>query len=458
MNFILKELLLIKNCRFEYVGSQKKLDHRIDGVSVDSRTIRANEIYFALRGENHDGHNFVEQAFANQAMASVVERAWWKNNRAKIADKPVFLVDDTLKALQESAHAYRKKFSLPVLGLTGTNGKTTTKEMIAAVLENLGAVCKTEGNLNNHIGLPLTLFKLEAQHRALIPEMGANHFGEIARLCEIAEPGMGLITNIGHGHTEFFGNLEGVARAKMELFEYLKRGGVGFINIEDPLIVKHAPGLKKKVTYGFKEEADIFGEKLAPDEFGHPQFKVDDTVIKLQLLGSHNVINALAAVAVGAEFGIELDKIKSALENIHLPAKRMEIIKRKNVTILNDSYNANPESTLAALATLRDIPATGKRIFVLGDMLELGEQAGEEHARIGKSLKQFGVTVFLAYGAETKAAVKAAQEIGKEIYAKHFDSKIKLSSELKNLLKEGDVVLIKGSRGMRMEEIMERLF
>ncbi|RMF67979.1 MAG: UDP-N-acetylmuramoyl-tripeptide--D-alanyl-D-alanine ligase, partial [Calditrichaeota bacterium] len=251
MNLKLKELLDIPGCPMEFHGNQKRLESKPDGLSIDSRTLRPGEVFFAIRGEHQDGHAFVEAAIGKGALAVVVERRWWKKNAPALQAHACFVVRDTLRALQEIAAHYRRKFALPVVGLTGTNGKTTTKELVAAVLARLGDVCKTEGNLNNHLGVPLTLARLQKSHRALVVEMGTNHFGEIARLCEIAAPDSGLITNIGHGHTEFFENIDGVARAKMELFQFLAdTGGTAFVNADDPVLNNHLPRLSKKITYG----------------------------------------------------------------------------------------------------------------------------------------------------------------------------------------------------------------
>src|SRR3990172_1444879 len=239
MKLKFKDIFKIESCSFEFIGPDSILQQPIQGVSIDSRTINPNELYFALIGENHDGHNFVEEVYQKQAIAAIVEKKWWQQNQHKLQNKTVLVVEDSLRALQELANFYRKQFTIPVIALTGTNGKTTTKEMIAAVLYKAGSVCKTQGNYNNHIGVPLTLFQLDNHHQYLVVEMGTNHFGEIARLCEIAAPQYGLITNIGHGHTEFLRDIKGVTRAKMELFKHLhKTGGVIFANTDDENITR----------------------------------------------------------------------------------------------------------------------------------------------------------------------------------------------------------------------------
>ncbi len=458
LDLTLHEIQAIKKCRFKFRDESDKLRQTIAGVSIDSRKIQPNELYFAIKGDNHDGHKFVQDAIDKQAAAAVVESSWWQGHGADLSNQTVFIVQDTITALQELANFYRRKFSMPIVAITGTNGKTTSKEMITAVLARLGDVCKTEGNLNNHIGLPLTLFRLNKKHKALVSEMGANHFGEIARLCEIAEPEYGLITNIGHGHLEFFKSLEGVAKAKMELFEYLYPHGTAFINMDDSLIMKHAPEFKKSIKYGFTDEARIIGKILSPNESGFPRMEVGDRVITLNVMGNHNLSNALGAAAVGLEFGVSLNEIKTALENVALPDKRMEAFERNQILILNDSYNANPDSTLAALSILKQTPSAGKRIFVFGDMLELGELAPSEHAKIGQALKTFGVDVFLAFGPESIAAVSGALKSDKDIFARHFSDKRELITCLEERLEAGDLLLVKGSRGMRMEEVIDGVF
>ncbi len=433
------------------------LSRPLAGVSTDSRKIGPNEVYLALRGEQYDGHDFVSECFDKGASAAVVEKSWWHLHSAKFTNRPVVLVENTLAALQTAANFYRRKFSIPLMGLTGTNGKTTTKEMIAAVLSEMGSVCKTEGNLNNHIGVPLTLLTLRPAHKSAVIEMGTNHFGEIARLCEIAEPQLGIITNIGRGHLEFLGDLEGVARAKMELFQALPSDGTAFVNLDDPMIVKHAPKRKNNITFGFNKAARIKGKSLEPDKQGFPRMQVEGQTFRLNLRGNHNLANALAAVAVGLEFGIGLKTMNAALENVTLPSKRLEISRWKNILILNDSYNANPDSTLAALAILRDAPISGKRIFVFGDMLELGEAGPTEHANIGESLPNFWVDVFFAFGPLSASAVEAAKKASAKITIKRFLDKKDLVGELKKLLVDGDALLVKGSRGMKMEEVLDKL-
>lgn len=457
MKLELKKFLSIPACKFEFTGHRPHLKTQMAGVSIDSRTLHPGELYIALKGENHDGHDFVTAALEKQASAAVVERSFWQDNKAHLTGCPLFVVENTLTALQKLANFTRKQYKIPVLALTGTNGKTTTKEMIAAVLSQAGNVCKTQGNLNNHIGVPLTLLTLDKAHDFLVVEMGTNHFGEIARLCEIAEPEYGLITNVGHGHTEFLRDLQGVAQAKLELFDYLRSKGWLFVNLDDPVLAQKAPQVRRSTRYGFTPDSDVVAEELDLDEAGRPAMRIEGMTMRLNLVGMHNLTNALAAVAVGKKFGIALEQIKRALETVHIPSKRMEVTRQNDITILNDCYNANPESTLAALRTLAAFPAAGKKLLALGDMLELGEHAEEKHAQIGKSVREYRVNALFAYGPLSRHAVDACQKHSPKMAAHHFNSKQELITALRHDLAPGDLLLVKGSRGMKMEEVIEAL-
>jgi len=360
--------------------------------------------------------------------------------------------------LQKVATAHRRKFDIPVIGITGSNGKTTTKELVAQVLQTRLATLKSMGNLNNHIGVPLTLLELRAGHQIAVIEMGTNHFGEIAALCQLAGPTHGLITNIGHGHLEFFGSLEGVATAKAELFESMRGHGTAFVNADDALIESHLPPMRRVVRYGFQKPGDVVGELLGLDARGCPTIRVRDLTIRIPLPGRHSRYTALAAITVGLEFGVTLAEMKEVIENFTSPSKRMEVIERDAFTLLDDSYNSNPDSAKAALEVLVEIGKTqrGRKIAVLGDMLELGERAPTEHARLGEIAAALGVEVLFAFGPNGKLTVEAARGKGLS-EARHFESKDQLATTLANTLQEGDVVLVKGSRAMKMEEVVQKL-
>jgi len=455
----------VQNLRYLYAQNLNRLKGKtIRGVSTDSRAVKEGEIFFAIRGNKFNGHDFVDAAFDKGAVIAVVEKEWFTQNADRFSNKPIVVIDNTVQALGELANIYRRKFDIPILAITGSNGKTTTKEMVAVVLSQKFKVLKTEGNLNNQIGLPLMLFQLNAKHEVAVLEMGTNHFGEIKSLCKIAEPTHGLITNIGCAHLEFFGNLKGVAREKADLFRWIANlgtQGLAFVNTDDRLIVQHSKILKKKLSYGFNSRSDIVGKFLGMNQLSQPSFAIIDKARKrrfqvtLQIAGKHNIYNALAAATVGLEFGVRISSIKSALEHYAGSYQRMEVLKIDGVTILNDTYNANPDSTIAALDTLRNMQCDGKKIVVLGDMLELGARSSEEHKKIGLQVADFGFRYLLTFGPESKFTAEAAR--GKVRHAHHFEDKQSLSNQLCNIIEKGDIVLVKGSRGIKMEEVVNAL-
>jgi UDP-N-acetylmuramoyl-tripeptide--D-alanyl-D-alanine ligase len=445
------------NSRF--VGDSAHLTQRTAGLSTDSRKCQPGEIFIALRGEHFDGHQFVKPVLASGALAAIVEAKWFKTQKqtAQLPSGNLIVVEDTLRALQNLGHTIRRRWGKEIVAITGSNGKTTTKELIAAVLAQGKSVHRTTGNLNNHIGVPLTLAELNYGHDLAVVEMGTNHFGEIARLCEIAEPNFGLITNIGRAHIEFFQDLEGVAKAKGELFEYLyTRDGIAFLNTDDPWLRKMLPSGTKAITFGIDQPAQVQGKIVAADENGRVTLAWRGLDIRLAIPGTHNASNALAAIAVGEHFGIAPEKIRFVLENAQAVAQRMQILRRGELTIINDAYNANPESMRAAVEFLAAMPVRehGRRVAILGDMLELGEAAPAAHQEIGELISTLPIQAVFAFGPQMKHLVGA---IGEILWAEHFDDKSKLCKEVKRSLRPGDVILVKGSRGMTMEEVIEKL-
>ncbi len=446
-------------CGARFEGDSAQLTQRAAGLSTDSRQLQSGGIFVALRGEKFDGHQFVAEVLASGALAAVVAASWLKSQKksAKTLRGSLLVVEDTLQALQQIGHTIRRRWGKPIVAITGSNGKTTTKEMVAAVLAQDKLVHKTGGNLNNHIGVPLTLAKLIHGHDVAVVEMGTNHYGEIARLCEIAAPNFGLITNIGRAHIEFFQDLDGVARAKRELFDYLHaRDGIVFINADDPRLQATLPAGAKAITYGIKQPAQVQGKIAAVDENGCVTLTWREQNIHLAIPGTHNAINALAAVAVGEYFSIAPEKIRHALETTAPPAKRMQILRRGGLTVINDAYNANPESMRAALEFLAamPIPENGRRIAVLGDMLELGDAAPHAHEEIGAMARQLPIQAVFAYGPQMRHLVQA---VGETFWAEHFDDKTRLCEEINRSVRPGDIILLKGSRSMAMEEVVEHL-
>lgn len=438
-----------------FAGDTTKLTQRPLGISTDSRQCRANEIFVALRGEKFDGHQFVGRIITAGALAAVVAKNWFESQKNPTGN--FIIVDDTLQALQKIGQMIRRRWGKTALAITGSNGKTTTKEMVASVLAQNKFVLKTAGNLNNHIGVPLTLATLQHSQDFAVIEMGMNHYGEIAQLCEIAAPNFGLITNVGRAHIEFFKTLDGVARAKGELFEYLhRRDDIAFLNADDAKLKTVLPSGTKAITYGIMQAAQVQGKIASVDANGCVALAWKNQNIPLAIPGAHNAINALAAVAVGDYFGVAPEQIRAALAGTLPAAKRMQVFKRGPVTIINDAYNANPESMRAALEFLAALPMPGKghRLAVLGDMLELGEAAPAAHAEIGTLIKQLSIDAVFAYGPHMQYLV---QEIGTAKWAEHFENKKRLGEEVSRSVRPGDVILLKGSRSMAMEEVIEQL-
>ncbi|MFA6456298.1 MAG: UDP-N-acetylmuramoyl-tripeptide--D-alanyl-D-alanine ligase [Bacteroidota bacterium] len=433
----------------------------ISGISTDSRAVAKGDLFFALKGENFDAHNFIDTVVKAEAAAIVVHREWAQKNDLYFRTFPCafIIVNDTTVAFGELARIYRRKFELPIIAIGGSNGKTTTKEMVTAVLRMKYNVLNTQGNLNNHIGVPQTLFRLRSNHDAAVVEIGTNHFGELKYLCSIAEPTHGLITNIGKEHLEFFGDEEGVAKEEKELFRYLKEnGGTAFVNCDDKFLAGDSLSIKKSFCYGVVSKADIRAKKVELNELGHASFdavwqkKSVSFVVRLSVPGMHNVTNALAAVAVGLKMKVKPKKIAEALTKFTSASKRMEVVSQNGIVILNDTYNSNPDSVIAALKTLKSFRNDGKKVVVLGDMRELGETSKREHTNIGVIVAETNFDMLCTVGPFSKYTSEAFGN-----GAVHFESKDALTAHLKRVLKHGDVVLVKGSRGMKMEEVVNQL-
>jgi UDP-N-acetylmuramoyl-tripeptide--D-alanyl-D-alanine ligase len=434
---------------------------KLTGVSTDSRTSAVGNLFFALRGEFFDGHQFVSQVIAGGASAVVVNERWFFENTATMRDVhvPFFCVPDATKALGELARIYRRRFSIPVIAIGGSNGKTTTKEMIVAVLGKKYCVLGTQGNLNNHIGVPQMIFRLTRKHQIAVLELGTNHPGELAYLCSIAQPTHALVTNIGNEHLEFFGDLQGVAQEETELYRALDTKGIAFVNTDDTYLTDAGKMRGPVVRYGIASNADVRALKPALDVLGRGSFglrfkgKTSGSRIAIGIPGAHNRTNGIAAAAVGLKFGVPFGSIASALHDCKGASKRMQVVERNGVTVLNDTYNANPDSVRAALATLKDIQSAGRKYVVLGDMLELGPRAAEEHEAIGREVARLGFEHLALFGPLAKNIAVGSGLAG----AKHFDSKPELISSLRASVRSGDVVLVKGSRGMKMEDVVDQL-
>jgi UDP-N-acetylmuramoyl-tripeptide--D-alanyl-D-alanine ligase len=442
-------------------------DKAIKGISTDTRTIRQGEMFFALKGPRFDGRSFLGEAVSKGASGALVE----EEIQGLPSSLNVIFVEDTLKALGDLAFYVRAAHSIPLVAVGGSSGKTTTKEMIASVLGIKRTVLKTEGNRNNTIGLPLTLFGLNNIHDAAVIELGISEHGEMKRLAEICRPDVAVITNIGRGHLETLGTVEGVAKAKGELFTSLGSGAVMVVNLDDPMVVKVSKETEamskstKKVTFGSMQGADVHIKDFSLE--GPDALKVNYGVrgeyltIRFRSPLVCNVYNGAAAIAAALPMDPTTEEIVEGLNSFRPPRGRMELVKVGGITVLDDTYNANPESMAAAIETLGKLAAhkaAGRLVAVLGDMLELGEGSTDAHHEVGRIAGRVGLDVLIAVGQWAEAVKQGALESGMMEQNVHcFNDKGSALSAMNGLLREGDVVLIKGSRATAMEEIIEGL-
>ncbi|MFC5864076.1 UDP-N-acetylmuramoyl-tripeptide--D-alanyl-D-alanine ligase [Acidicapsa dinghuensis] len=462
MILTLAEAALGAGARLEAPASAQGVGALVaSGYSIDSRTVAAGELFFAVRGERLDGHDFVVAALEHGAIGAVVSvhRVVSLPNAALAA--PLLIVEDPLIALQTLAAHVRRQWGKRVVGVTGSAGKTSTKEAVAAVLAAEFPVLKSLGNLNNGFGLPLQLLRLEPEHEYAVIEMGMNHSGEIAQLCRIAAPDWGVVTNVGMAHVENFPDGQaGIARAKYELIESLPPNGVAFLNCDDRYVSQFGrdfPG--KTVYFGAGPCSDPLiaavreGDQLEIDLVSEGR----EATLKLSLLGRHNAVNAAAAIAVGQEAGVPLDAAIHALEQLTPGDKRGQILHLHGATIINDAYNSNPEALKAMILTLTARPAT-RRILVAGEMLELGDFAAELHADCGRAAAEARVDVIVGVRGHAADLVRGVTEAAVPGVATIFLHDADAAGEwLKENLRTGDVVLVKGSRGVRLERAIDAL-
>lgn len=429
------------------------------GVSIDSRNINAGDLYVAIRGAHYNGHDFVDEAISKGAKALIVER------KVDIANRvPVVRVDNTETALGDLAKWWRDHFDAPCVGVTGSNGKSTTKEMIAAIVSSFGPVLKTEGNFNNLIGLPLTVFKWKAEHEIAVLEMGMNAPGEIRRLTKIARPNVAVVTNVTAAHLEKLKTVEAVAKAKAEIFEAMDSNGVAVINDEDPFVREMGSKLAGRVvSYGMQNNSTVQFRHMVSEGLDSIEltFRIgsEERTIHLPLPGTHNVMNAMAAFATGHALGLDIDNMIEQFANFKKMAMRFECVQLANgVRLVNDSYNANPQSMKAAFRTVGSAKRAGRFIAVLGDMLELGEQSSMLHEEIGREAVRLGVEKLFVVGGHAADIAKGASSEGfsggSVVTAEDVES---IASMIINYAEAGDVILVKGSRGMRMERVAEIL-
>lgn len=445
--FSVKEILKATN------GENINVDNIIfSSVETDTRNLTPGALFVALKGENFDGHNFIEQAIRNGATAVMVS-----DNIS--CDIPCIKVVDTLKAYQNIANFHRNRFSIPIVAITGSSGKTTTKELIATVVESKYNVLKTEKNYNNEVGVPLTLLKLNESHEACIIEMGMRGYGQIKELTEIAEPTIGVITNVSTSHIELLGSQMGIARAKAELVEGIPKNGYVILNQDDEYVSSMAEMTRAKtVNYGLNQNATITGFNVHYKKDGIKftcRYYDDVFDVFLPMIGEHNVYNALTAIAVGRILGISTAKIRKALNEFKGIKMRQEIKSFSDFVLVNDTYNANPSSMKESIMALGQLD--GKRkIAILGDMLELGDFSAEEHYKIGELLGKAGYEILLTYGKESKKIAEGAKASGVNL-VKEFKTHKEIAEFYLSQCKKDDSILLKGSRGMMMEKVAEKL-
>ena len=431
----------------------------VTGYSIDSRTIEAGDLFFAIRGERFDGHDFIAGAREQGAVAAVVSRARLAGLQVE-PDQPLVIVEDTLAALPHLASAVRRQWGKRVIAVTGSAGKTTTKEAMAAVLSVGYSVLKSRGNLNNHYGLPLQLLRLEQEHDVAVIEIGMNHAGEIAALARIASPNWGVVTNVGRAHIENFPDgIAGVARAKYELIQALPPDGIAFLNCDDPYVSQFGRDFHGRVIhFGRGPCANLrveHIENLGPDGVRlSVHAEGQRATIHLHLLGEHNVSNVLAALAVGLAAEIPLDMAARALESLQPEDKRGEVFTWHGATLINDSYNSNPEALKAMISTLAGMPAQ-RRILVAGEMLELGRESSALHAACGKTAAEAGLNLVVGVSGAASKIVDAARKAGVE--AIYLEGPEEAGEWLRANLREGDAVLLKASRGVRLERAVHVL-
>jgi UDP-N-acetylmuramoyl-tripeptide--D-alanyl-D-alanine ligase len=437
-------------------------DTYVSGIAIDSRKVGPGYLFIPLKGERCDGHDFIPGAFEGGAQAALTKRGTEDIHAASQEGKVLIKVDSTLKALQDIAAYYRKRFSIPFVGITGSVGKTSTKDMVASALGAVYNVLKNEGNLNNEIGVPLTILRLEESHQAAVVEMGMSGFGEIRTLTGIVKPKVGIITNIGISHIEKLGTRQNILKAKLELLEGLQPDGLLILNADDVML----SGVKdlldvRTVSYGLEDGADYQAYNVRSRGENGIDFGIliggRDYSVHLPVPGIHNVYNALAALAAGRELGVDVQDLINGIAAYSPESMRLNIVRENGITVINDAYNASPQSVKAAIDVLDELEA-GRRIAVLGDMLELGDWSTKAHLETGNNVAGSSVEMIITVGTAAADIARGAVEAGfPPENAVMTGSNEEALDYLRSIVRKGDAVLVKGSRGMKMEEIVNGL-
>ena len=426
-------------------------------IVTDSRKITEGSLFIALKGEKFNGEDFAIEAIEKGAAGVIVSKDCPED---KLPSSGLVLkVEDTLAAYQSFARVWREKFNIPIVAITGSNGKTTTKDLTAAVLSALGDVQKTSGNFNNEIGVPITLLGINENHKAAVVEIGMRGLGQIEALAKVVKPNIGIVTMVGETHIELLGSIENIARAKRELVEEIKDGGTVILNADDPNVIamkSHINSGVKLITFGIENEADVKAVKIITDNSSTNfivSYNGNHYEFEIPMLGKHNVSNALAAISAGIALGLKADEIRNGFARLATTKMRFEIIERNGLHIINDAYNASPASMRAALQTTAEI-TNGRKIAVLGDMLELGNISEKVHREAGEEVVKNKFDILVTLGKLGKFIAEGAKDSGLEkIFS--ADTHEEAADYLNKILQKGDTVLFKGSRGMQMEKIIE---
>ena len=438
-------------CHARYFGPEEALDQELSGVETDSRRITKGTLFVAIPGERVDGHKFIPDVYAKGAACALSQQ--------ELTDPagPYLLVEDTQQALKEAAESYRQTLDIPVIGITGSVGKTSTKEMIASILSQKYNVLKTQGNFNNELGVPLTIFRIGEEHEVAVVEMGMNHYGEMHRLSKMVRPTHCLFTNIGVAHLEFLGSRDGILKAKCEMFDYAADDVKAFVNGDDDKLITLKDIAR---TFGMDPSRDVWADSVEKLGFDGVRCRIHtdaknsfETVIPLP--GTHMVYNAMAGTCIGLSLGLSIDEIRSGIESLKPLPGRSNILHTEHYTLLDDCYNANPASMMESLNVLDDTHS--RKVAILGDMGELGPQSDSLHASVGEHLKNLHVDILVTIGTLSTALHEAAKKSAPQTRCLHFADVDSFLKETDQILKSGDAVLVKASHSMGFTKIVEAL-
>ncbi len=459
MSLTFEELSGLISCRLE----PPTIKGILGPSTIDTRILNKGELFWALKSEDADGHDYVTDAIVKGAQAAVVREDWFKKNRNSFPGASFIIVADPLTTLQNLAKNHRRRFRIPVIALTGSNGKTATKELLGEALRIRYNLLKTRSNYNNHIGIPLTLLEITPETEMVLIEMGTNQPGDLALLCSIAQPDVGMVLNVGPAHLKGFGDIRGVVQEKSILLKLLPPNGTAFVNCDDPLVRTMNTTADTRICYGFSAdlaEADcsrmIAAENIGLSPEGKGRFRLRDVIFNLSWHGEHQIKNALAAVAVADRFGIPLPEIASVFASLLPMEGRMNVECFAGVTLIDDSYNANPASTAAAMDFLQSLDVKGKRYAVLGDHLELGQASQDQHHYIGRMAAEKGLDGVFLVGPQMRYTKEEIPDLT-FFYLEDESDLSPLILQIIGIIESGDAILFKASRGMRLERIVRKL-